>query len=137
MKALKTSYNMLNKMLKDSNAALERAEREGSDNLDAQRARVEDVKRQADAARSELNDLVDQAKAGIRASGSDLKTMKLEAARTESALRKKMKELDEMKKSADEERINVLYQERDLLKREADIAANALKSALEEQGLTE
>ncbi|MDF1781449.1 MAG: electron transport complex subunit RsxC [Alcanivoracaceae bacterium] len=137
MKALKTSYNMLNKMLKDSNAALERAEREGSDNLDAQRARVEDVKRQADAARNELNDLVDQAKAGIRASGSDLKTMKLEAARTESALRKKMKELDEMKKSADEERINVLYQERDLLKREADIAANALKSALEEQGLTE
>ena len=124
-------------MLKDSNAALERAEREGSDNLDAQRARVDEVKKQADAARAELNDLVDQAKAGIRASGSDLKTMKLEAARTESALRKKMKELDEMKKSADEDRINVLYQERDLLKREADIAANALKSALEEQGLTE
>ncbi len=137
MKTLKTRYNSLHKLWKDAHAALERAEREGSDNLDAQRANVDHLKQQADTARAELNELVDQAKAGIRASGSDLKTLKLEAARTDSALRDKMKQLEDAKRGADEEHINLLYQERDMLKRDAELAANALRSALEEQGLSE
>lgn len=137
MKTLKARYNSLNKLWKEANAAFERAERDGSDNLDAQRQQVETLRQQADDARAALNELVDQAKAGIRASGSDLKTLKLEAARTDSLLRDKMKELDDAKRSADEERINLLYQERDALKRDAELAASALRSALLEQGLNE
>lgn len=137
MKTLKTSYNSLHKLWKESNAALERAERDGIENLDAQRERVDALKQQAEHAREQLNDLVDQAKAGIRASGSDLKTLKLEAARTQSALHEKMKKLEDAKRGADEEQVNLLYQERDMLKRDAELAANALRSALEEQGLSE
>lgn len=135
MKALKTAYNSANKIWKDANAALERGIREGAENIDERRAKVDLLKARADSTRAELNELVDQAKAGIRASGSDLKSLKIEAARAESALGSKIKELEEAKKSADEERINVLYQERDMLKREAELAANALKSATDEQGL--
>lgn len=137
MKALKTAYNSANKIWKDANAALERGVREGAENIDQRRAKVDLFKARADSTRAELNELVDQAKAGIRASGSDLKSLKLEAARAESALGNKIKELEEAKKSADEERINVLYQERDMLKREAALAANALKSAVDEQGLSD
>ena len=137
MKVLKTRYSSLHKLWKEANAALERAERDGNENLDSQRARVEQLRQQADDARHELNELVDHAKAGIRASGSDLKTLKLEAARTDSALRNKMTELEHAKRSADEAHINLLYQERDALKRDAEMAANALRSALQEQGLNE
>lgn len=137
MKTLKTRYNSLHKLWKEANAALERAERDGADNLDEQRARVADLLKQAEEAKAQLNELVDAAKAGIRASGSDLKTLKLEAARAESALRSKEQELADAKKSADEERINVLYQERDMLRREVDTATHALQSALKEQGLSE
>jgi electron transport complex protein RnfC len=133
MKTLKTRYNSLH----EANAALERAERDGADNLDEQRTRVADLLKQAEEAKAQLNELVDAAKAGIRASGSDLKTMKLEAARAESALRSKEQELADAKKSADEERINVLYQERDMLRREVETATHALQSALKEQGLSE
>lgn len=137
MKTLKTRYNSLHKLWKEANAALERAERDGADNLDEQRTRVADLLKQAEEAKAQLNELVDAAKAGIRASGSDLKTMKLEAARAESALRSKEQELADAKKSADEERINVLYQERDMLRREVETATHALQSALKEQGLSE
>jgi H+/Na+-translocating ferredoxin:NAD+ oxidoreductase subunit C len=137
MKALKTAYNSANKIWKEANAALERGIREGAENIDERRAKVDLLRARADSTRAELNELVDQAKAGIRASGSDLKSLKIEAARAESALGNKIKELEEAKKSADEERINVLYQERDMLKREAELAANALKSAVDEQGLSD
>ena len=137
MKALKTAYNSANKIWKEANAALERGIREGAENIDERRAKVDLLKARAEGTRAELNELVDKAKAGIRASGSDLKSLKLEAARAESALGSKIKELEEAKKSADEERINVLYQERDMLKREAELAANALKSAVDEQGLSD
>ena len=137
MKSLKTTYNSTHKLWKEASAALERAERDGAENLDTQRQQVNALRERADAARAELNTLVEQAKAGIHASGSDLKSLKLEAARTESALRDKLRQLDDARHSADEERINVLYQERDMLKREAELAANALQSALREQGLSE
>lgn len=137
MKTLKTRYNSLHKLWKEANAALERAERDGADNLDEQRTRVADLLKQAEEAKAQLGELVDAAKAGIRASGSDLKTLKLEAARAESALRSKEQELADAKRSADEERINVLYQERDMLRREVETATHALQSALKEQGLSE
>src|SRR5690606_13365414 len=43
MKTLKTRYNSLHKLWKEANAALERAVRDGVDNLDEQRQRVADL----------------------------------------------------------------------------------------------
>lgn len=137
MKALKTAFNMAHKQFKEATAALERAEREGSDQLDELRRQVERFQLKADKARDALNALVDQAKADMRASGSDLKTLKIEAARTEAAARAKARELDAARVQGDDERVNVLGRELEALQREALVAAGALKAAIDEQGLAE
>jgi Na+-translocating ferredoxin:NAD+ oxidoreductase subunit C len=80
---------------------------------------------------------VDQAKADIRASGSDLKTLKIEAARTEAAARGKARELEAARIKGDDERIHVLGRELDALQHEAQVAAGALKAAIDEQGLAD
>ncbi|MCC1497238.1 electron transport complex subunit RsxC [Alcanivorax sp. 1008] len=137
MKALKTAYNVSHKQFKEASAALERAERDGSDNLDELRKQVERFKLKSDKAKEALNLLVDQAKADIRASGSDLKSLKIEAAQTEAAARQKARELDAAKINGDDQRINVLTRELEALKREAEVAAGALKAAIDEQGLAD
>lgn len=137
MKALKTAFNTSKKLWKEASAALERAQRDGADDIERLSANVARLKLKMDKAQAALNELVDQARAGMRASGSDLKSLKLEAARTEVALRNKERELEEARQSADEERINVLYRERDQLRREAETAARALKAAVEDQGLVD
>jgi Na+-translocating ferredoxin:NAD+ oxidoreductase subunit C len=137
MKALKTAFNMSHKQFKEASAALDRAERDGADNLDELRKQVERFKLKSDKARDALTVLVDQAKADLRASGSDLKTLKIEAARTEAAAREKARDLEAARIKGDDERINVLSRELDALQREAQVAAGALKAAIDEQGLAD
>jgi electron transport complex protein RnfC len=137
MKALKTAFNISHKQFKEASAALEHAQREGSDNLEDLHKQVERFKLKADKAKEALNMLVDQAKADIRASGSDLKSLKIEAAQTEAAARQKSRELDAAKINGDDQRINVLTRELEALRREADVAAGALKAAIDEQGLAD
>ena len=138
MKALKTAYNMSHKQWKEASAALERAERDGAGDIDTLRKKVDKLQMKADKAKEALNLLVEEAKRNIQASsGSDLKTLKLEAARTEKAVRDKEMELVQAKRSGDQNQIDVLYQERDALRREAETAANALASAVRDQGLSD
>ncbi|MCK5873530.1 MAG: electron transport complex subunit RsxC [Alcanivoracaceae bacterium] len=137
MKALKTAFNMSHKHFKEATAALEHAEREGADNLEELRKQVERFKLKADKAKAALGLLVDQAKADMRASGSDLKSLKIEAAQTEAAARQKARELEAARVKGDDERINVLSRELDALQREAQVAAGALKAATDEQGLAD
>lgn len=137
MKALKTAFNMSHKQFKEASAALEHAEREGADNLDDLRKQVERFKLKADKAKAALGLLVDQAKDDMRASGSDLKSLKIEAAQTEAAARQKARELEAARVKGDDERINVLSRELDALQREAQVAAGALKAATDEQGLAD
>ncbi|MFN3714107.1 MAG: electron transport complex subunit RsxC [Alcanivoracaceae bacterium] len=137
MKALKTAFNISHKQFKEASAALERAERDGADNLDELRQQVQRFKLKSDKARDALGMLVDQAKADLRASGSDLKTLKIEAARTEAAAREKGRDLEAARIKGDDERINVLSRELDALQREAQVAAGALKAATDEQGLAD
>lgn len=137
MKALKTAFNMSHKQFKEASAALEHAEREGADNLDELRKQVERFKLKADKAKEALALLVDQAKADMRASGSDLKSLKIEAAQTEAAARQKARELEAARVKGDDERIHVLSRELDALQREAKVAAGALKAATDEQGLAD
>jgi electron transport complex protein RnfC len=137
MKALKTAYNISHKQFKEADAALERAQRDGADNLEELSQQVERFKVKMEKAKAALAVLVDQAKADIRASGSDLKTLKIESARTEAAARHKARELEASKVSGDDERINVLTRELEALQREAAVAAGALKAAIDEQGLAD
>ncbi|MBZ2188361.1 electron transport complex subunit RsxC [Alcanivorax sp. JB21] len=138
MKALKTAFNMANKQWKDASAALERATREGADDLDVQQARVDKLKKKADLAKTQLNLLVDEAKAAMKqATGSDLKTLKLAAARTESAAREKTAALAAAREAGDEAQIAVLQQELAAAEQAALEAARTLKQAVADQGLAD
>ncbi|MDX1804634.1 MAG: electron transport complex subunit RsxC [Alcanivorax sp.] len=141
LKALKTAYNMAHKQYKDAHAALERAERHeelSADEFNAMQQKVDKLKGKADVARDALDALVEDAKADIRAhTGKDLKTLKLEAARAESALADKQQELAQRRGSAAEETLEALEAELKALETEAHIARKALKQAVEEQGLVE
>ncbi|MBU58447.1 MAG: electron transport complex subunit RsxC [Alcanivorax sp.] len=142
LKALKTAYNMAHKQYKEAHAALERAERDAGDDdrerLDALAAKVDKLKAKANHCRDALNALVEEAKADIRAhTGKDLKTLKLEAARAESALRQKADELARLRDTADADTLETLDAEVRALDEEAQVARRALKQAVEEQGLVE
>ena len=139
LKALKTAYNMAHKQYKEAHAALERGERNGdipAEELNAMQQKVDKLKGKADVARDALDALVEEAKADIRAhTGKDLKTLKLEAARAESALADKQRELEQQRDSASEDTLEALSSELQALEAEAQIARKALKQAVEEQGL--
>ena len=142
LKALKTAYNMAHKQYKEAHAALERAERDAGDDdqerLDALAAKVDKLKAKANHCRDALNALVEEAKADIRAhTGKNLKTLKLEAARAESALRQKADELARLRDTADADTLETLDAEVRALDEEAQVARRALKQAVEEQGLVE
>ena len=141
LKGLKTAYNMAHKQYKEAHAAFERAERKeevSADELNAMQQKVDKLKAKADNARDALDALVEDAKADIRAhTGKDLKTLKLEAARAESALADKKTELANKQASASEETLEALNSELKALETEAHIAGKALKQAVEEQGLVE
>ncbi|MCH8543595.1 MAG: electron transport complex subunit RsxC [Alcanivorax sp.] len=138
MKALKTAYNMASKQWKDASAALERATREGADDLAVQQARVDKLKKKADLAKEQLNLLVDEAKAAMKqATGSDLKTLKLAAARSESAAREKTAALAAAREAGDEAQITVLQQELAAAEQAALEAARTLKQAVADQGLAD
>ena len=142
LKALKTAYNMAHKQYKEAHASLERAERDAGDEdrerLDALAAKVDKLKAKANHCRDALNALVEEAKADIRAhTGKDLKTLKLEAARAETALRQKADELARLRDTADADTLETLDGELRALDEEAQITRRALKQAVEEQGLVE
>lgn len=141
LKGLKTAYNMAHKQYKEAHAALERAERKeevSADELIEMQRKVDKLKNKADVARDALDALIEEAKADIRAhTGKDLKTLKLEAARAESALADKKLELDKLASSSGEDALEALNSELKALEAEAQIARKALKQALEEQGLVE
>ncbi len=81
---------------------------------------------------------MEDAKADIRAhTGKDLKTLKLEAARAESALADKKAELEQRAGHSSEDALEALQSELKALEAEAQIARKALKQAVEEQGLVE
>ena len=135
LKGLKTAYNMAHKQYKEAHAALERAERKEdvtADELNDMQRRVDKLKNKADIARDALDALVEEAKADIRAhTGKDLKTLKLEAARAESALADKAIELQRLRDSSSEESLEALNSELKALEAEAQIARKALKQAVE------
>ncbi|WP_111656163.1 electron transport complex subunit RsxC [Isoalcanivorax indicus] len=138
MKALKTAFNMAHKQWKEAGAALERAERDGLPDIDTHRARVDKLKKKADLAKTQLNELVEAAKADMKAStGSDLKTLKLRAARAESTVREKTAALATAREAGDEERINVLQEELAAAEHEALETARTLKQAVADQGLSD
>lgn len=140
MKALKTAFNIANKQYKEASAALQRAQRDGSEDQpdqDVLEKQVERFRLKADKAKQALNVLVDQAKADLQGSGSDLKSLKLEAAQTEIAARDKARELAAARVKGDDERINVLVRELEALQQEAAVAAQALKAAADELGIAE
>ena len=141
LKALKTAYNMAHKQYKEAHAAVERAERAGQDSdeaLAAMHAKVEKLKAKADHCRDALDALVEQAKADILAhTGKDLKTLKLDAARAESALRDKADELERRRDTSDADTLETLNSELDALQEHAQLTRLALKTAVEEQGLVE
>lgn len=141
LKALKTAYNMAHKQYKEAHAAVERAERAGQDGdeaLAAMHAKVEKLKAKADHCRDALDALVEQAKADILArTGKDLKTLKLDAARAESALRDKADELERRRDTSDADTLETLNSELDALQEHARLTRLALKTAVEEQGLVE
>ncbi len=142
LKALKTAYNMAHKQYKEAHAALERAERDAGDDdrerLDALAAKVDKLKAKANHCRDALNALVEEAKADLRAhTGKNLKTLKLEAARAESALRQKADELARLRDTADADTLETLDAEVRALDEEAQVARRSLKQAVEEQGLVE
>ena len=141
LKGLKTAYNMAHKQYKEAHAAYERAERNetaSADELQAMQGKIDKLKAKADNARDALDALVEEAKADIRAhTGKDLKTLKLEAARAESALADKQQELEQQRSSASEDTLEALSSELQALESETQIARKALKQAVEEQGLAE
>ena len=141
LKALKTAYNMAHKQYKEAQAAVERAERAGQESdeaITAMRAKVEKLKAKADHCRDALDALVEQAKADILAhTGKDLKTLKLDAARAESALRDKADELERRRDTSDADTLETLNSELDALQEHAQLTRLALKTAVEEQGLVE
>ena len=141
LKALKTAYNMAHKQYKEAHAAVERAERAGQESdeaLAAMHAKVEKLKAKADHCRDALDALVEQAKADILAhTGKDLKTLKLDAARAESALRDKAAELERRRDTSDADTLETLNSELDALQEHAQLTRLALKTAVEEQGLVE
>ncbi|MEP1896875.1 electron transport complex subunit RsxC [Alloalcanivorax venustensis] len=141
LKALKTAYNMAHKQYKEAHAAVERAERAGQESEDAlaaMHAKVEKLKAKADHCRDALDALVEQAKADILAhTGKDLKTLKLDAARAESALRDKADELERRRDTSDADTLETLNSELDALQEHAQLTRLALKTAVEEQGLVE
>ena len=88
--------------------------------------------------RERLQGLVEQAKADILAhTGKDLKTLKLDAARAESALRDKADELERRRDTSDADTLETLNSELDALQEHAQLTRLALKTAVEEQGLVE
>jgi len=141
LKALKTAYNTAHKQYKEAHAALERAERGGQESdeaLAAMNAKVEKLKGKADHCRDALDALVEQAKADILAhTGKDLKTLKLDAARVESALRDKADELNRRRDTVDADTLETLNSELKALEESAQVARLALKTAVQEQGLVE
>ena len=141
LKALKTAYNVAHKQYKEAHAAVERAERAGQDSeeaLAAMHAKVEKLKAKADHCRDALDALVEQAKADILAhTGKALKTMKLDAARAESALRDKADELERRRDTSDADTLETLNSELHALQEHAQLTRLALKTAVEEQGLVE
>ena len=141
LKALKTAYNMAHKQYKEAHAAVERAERAGQESdeaLAAMHAKVEKLKAKADHCRDALDALVEQAKADILAhTGKDLKTLKLDAARAESAVRDKADELERRRDTSDADTLETLNSELDALQEHAQLTRLALKTAVEEQGLVE
>ena len=132
---------MAHKQYKEAHAAYERAERNetaSADELQAMQVKIDKLKAKADNARDALDALVEEAKADIRAhTGKDLKTLKLEAARAESALADKQQELEQQRSSASEDTLEALSSELQALESETQIARKALKQAVEEQGLAE
>lgn len=141
LKGLKTAYNMAHKQYKDAHAALERGQRSGEisdDEIAALQQKLDKLKAKADNARDALDALVEEAKADIRAhTGKDLKTLKLEAARAESALADKQHALAQQNDSATEAEREALTSELQALEAEAQVARKALQQAIEEQGLVE
>ncbi|HEX5678142.1 MAG TPA: electron transport complex subunit RsxC [Alcanivorax sp.] len=141
LKALKTAYNIAHKQYKEAHAALERAERGGQESdeaITAMHTKVEKLKGKANHSRDALDALMEQAKADILArTGKDLKTLKLDAARAESALRDKADELARRRDTSDADTLETLNSELDALQEHAQLTRLALKTAVEEQGLVE
>lgn len=137
MKALKTAYNMANKHWKEAKAAFEKAERDGAGNLEELQKKVDKLRFKADKAREGLDALVEEAKAGVQEkTGTDLKTLKIEAARAEKAAREKASELEDARES-DPDKAQALEKELAELRQAADEASAHLKKVMDEQGMKE
>ena len=138
MKQLKVTYNKANKQWKQAQAAFNKAQRDGADNLDQLSANVDKLRTRADEARAELDALVQEAKTDVEAAtGRDLKTLKKEATDAELAARRKAKEIQAAREAGATEQAQSLEREHEQLRQDADDKAAWLKRVMEEQGMKE
>lgn len=138
LRTLKTAYNMAHKQYKQARAALERAQRDGAAGLETMSAKVDALRHRAEDKRRRVDQLMNEAKAEIAAGGKDLKTLKLEAARAESALVDQQRLLDRRgREGADNGTLAGLEQELERRRQRAGEARDALRRAFQEHGLSE
>jgi electron transport complex protein RnfC len=140
LQALKAAYNRAHKQYKQAHAALERAQRDGQDNdaLAAMGERVEQLKGKANQARDAVQALMTQAKSDLGAeSGKTLKTLKLEAARAEIALRRQEDLMAAGQDNADEDTLRQWETQRQQQEQQVRTTRRALTRALRAQGLVD
>lgn len=140
LQALKAAYNRAHKQYKQAHAALERAQRDGQDNdaLATMSERVEQLKGKANQTRDAVQVLMAQAKSDLGAeSGKTLKTLKLDAARAEIALRRHEDLIAAGKDSADEDTLRQWETQRQQQEHRMHTTRQALTQALQAQGLME
>tara|TARA_R110001606_G_scaffold74778_3_gene173247 strand:+ start:8143 stop:10344 length:2202 start_codon:yes stop_codon:yes gene_type:complete len=146
LKALKSAYGRAHKQYKQAHAALQRAQRaqaehpQSNDHNDVagMEQRVAQLKARADQERAALDTLMEQAKSDLQQrAGKDLKTLKVEAARAEVALRRHAERLRAGRDSADTDTLRRWDAELKQLEREAHRSREALTQAVRAQGLVE
>ena len=138
MKLLKTEYNKANKLFKEAAAALERAERDGAEDLDSKREQLAMLQDKADQAKAALNELVEAAKADIKQEqGVDLKTLKMDAGKTLLAVRNCKRDIEKARSENDQALVQKLEADLPALEQAAQQAADLVKRATDAGGLRE
>ncbi len=135
LKTLQTRYKTSQRLWREANAALQRAERQGQASP-AMAARVADLREQADALREQISQLMDNARQRILAdTGLTLAALKQRAADTAVALGAGQRALASARESGDTAEIRRLQKQLTRLATEAAAAERTLNRALDNAGL--
>lgn len=135
LKALQTRYKTSQRLWREANAALQRAERQGQASA-AMVARVAELRAQAEALREQIGQFMETAKSRILANtGVTLATLKQRAAETALALGAGQRALSAARDQGDNAAIRRLQKELTRLATEAAAAERALSRAIADAGL--